>query len=98
VASTNETWDVGVPGMKGTPGIEQFGNSLAAGNFGKSGQADLAIGAPFETVSGQSGAGTAHVLYGSTTGLTVTGNQLWSQAGAVAGDPAANEHFGFAVA
>jgi len=53
---------------------DRFGISLTAWNFGKSSQADLAIGVPFENVrtSGGTidGAGQVHVLYGSSTGLT----------------------------
>ena len=60
---------------------DQFGNALAAANFGKTAQADLAIGVPGETVgSGGDGAGAVHVLYGSSsTGLTSTGSQYWTQ-------------------
>ena len=56
-----------------------FGSSLAAADFGKSGQADLAIGAPQEDIGTSVDAGAVQVLYGSTTGLTTTGNQFWSQ-------------------
>jgi hypothetical protein len=58
---------------------DAFGSSLAAANFGKSGQADLAIGAPAEDIGTKVDAGAVQILYGSTNGLTTTGNQLWSQ-------------------
>jgi hypothetical protein len=95
--ATGQVWDLAVAGMRGTHGNTGFGFALAAGNFGRSGQADLAVGSPFETVSGHSNAGAAHVLYGASNGLVVTGNQVWSQAGAIVGDPAATELFGDAL-
>jgi hypothetical protein len=58
---------------------DQFGFSFAIGNFGKSGQNDLAIGVFFEDGANAFIVGAVQVLYGSTAGLTATGNQLWSQ-------------------
>ena len=54
---------------------DEFGRSLAVGNFNSDGFNDLAIGAPGEN----RGAGTVHVLYGSASGLTATGSQQWTQ-------------------
>ncbi len=63
---------------------DQFGFSLAAGDFNGDGRPDLAIGAPFDDVydgvTTRSNAGAANVLYGGSTGLTETGDQLWTQA------------------
>jgi hypothetical protein len=56
-----------------------FGSALAAGDFGKSGQADLAIGVPAEDIGTKVDAGAVQILYGSTNGLTTSGNQFWSQ-------------------
>jgi len=70
--------DVAEPG-------DQFGYALSSWNYGKTAHADLAIGAPFEdVVSASTGtlqldAGAVNVLYGSSTGLTSTGNQFWTQ-------------------
>ena len=58
---------------------DTFGYSLAAANFGKTSQADLAVGAPGEDLGTEVDAGVAQVLYGATGGLSTTGNQLWSQ-------------------
>ena len=61
--------------------LEFFGGALAAGDFNGDGFADLAIGVPFEHVGAASFAGTAHVIYGWSGGLsaTVVPDQLWSQ-------------------
>jgi hypothetical protein len=49
-------------------------------DFNGDGAADLAIGAPGESLgAGQGSAGVVHVLYGSAGGLTAAGSQLWSQ-------------------
>jgi hypothetical protein len=47
-----------------------FGASLAANNFNGDGFADLAIGAPGETLAGQAGAGAVSVIYGTAAGLS----------------------------
>jgi hypothetical protein len=59
---------------------DRFGSALAAANFGKSSHADLAVGVPFETNGGVSAAaGAVNVLYGTSTGLSARGDQLWHQ-------------------
>jgi hypothetical protein len=69
-----------------TPGVgstaEQFdffGETLASGDFNDDGFTDLAIGAPNETVGTAQGAGAVNVLFGSATGLTGTGSQLFTE-------------------
>jgi hypothetical protein len=61
-----------------------FGWALAAGDFNQDGLADLAVGAPFETVGGAFAAGAVSVLYGSAGGLTASGGRLFTQVGGVA--------------
>ena len=56
-----------------------FGRSLGAANFGKSSQADLAIGVPFEDVVAIDDAGAVNVLYGASGGLTASGDQFVHQ-------------------
>jgi hypothetical protein len=51
----------------------------AAANFGKSSHADLVIGVRFEDVGTITNAGGVHILYGSTTGLSASGDQFWTQ-------------------
>jgi hypothetical protein len=78
---------------------DQFGSALAVGNFNNDGFADLAIGAPTETVFSTESAGAVNVLYGSAGGLTGTGSQmLWEGPGGVAGNLEPGDLFGWALA
>jgi hypothetical protein len=56
-----------------------FGTVLAAGDFGKGPQDDLAIGVPFEDVNGLIDTGAVEVLYGSPSGLSTAGDQFLTQ-------------------
>ena len=58
---------------------DDFGRALCAGDFNGDGHADLAIGAPGQAVSGASGAGAMHVLWGSANGLSQTGSEMFHQ-------------------
>ena len=58
---------------------DRFGFALEAADFDGDGFDDLAIGVPFEGLSGASQAGAVNVLYGSSSGLAAAGNQFWSQ-------------------
>jgi disulfide bond formation protein DsbB len=58
---------------------DMFGYALTAGDVDGDLRDDLAIGAPGESIFGISNAGVAHVLHGSTTGLTTVGAQFWHQ-------------------
>jgi nucleoside phosphorylase len=101
-ASGDQFWHQGVTGVAGGgPGLdESFGAALAAANLGKSSQADLAVGVPVESVGATPQVGTVNVLYGSSTGLTTSGDQFWHQGTTgVAGDgPEAGDGFGAALA
>jgi hypothetical protein len=72
-----------------------FGWALAAGDFNRDGFADLAVGAPYESVGSTFAAGAVSVLYGSPGGLTTSGGRLFTQvASAVEG----GDQFGSALA
>jgi FG-GAP repeat len=74
---------------------DAFGSSVASGDFNHDGIADLAAGAPGEAVGTRYGAGAVSVLYGSTSGLTTSGGQLFTQVG---GAVEAEDLFGDALA
>jgi len=70
----------GSAGVLGDPGADdRFGAALAGGDFGGTAHADLAIGVPGEDVGGQGDGGGVNVLVGSASGLSATGDQLWTQ-------------------
>jgi len=75
--------------------FDSFGWALAAGDFNNDGFADLAVGAPFENLGGAEAAGAVSVLYGSASGLTASGGQLFTQVGGAVED---GDFFGFALA
>ncbi len=95
-ATGNQWWAQATAGIADNEEAgDRFGATLAAGNTGKTGQADLAVGA----IGEDAGAGVVHTIYGSATGLTATGSQLWSQASAgIPGSPVAGDHFGASLA
>jgi hypothetical protein len=70
------------PPLRGVsaPG-SRWGAALAAGNFGRSHHADLAVGAPSDSASSGAApeAGSVTVIYGSRRGLTPRGYQRWTQ-------------------
>jgi hypothetical protein len=84
------------PGVPGNPEEgDSFGEALASGDFDNDGFADLAVGAPFEGVGTRTAAGAVNVLYGSASGLTGAGAQLFTQVG---GTVETDDGFGFALA
>jgi hypothetical protein len=67
-------------------------------DFNGDGQTDLAVGAPYDDVSGQAFAGVVHVFYGTANGLTVLGSKVISQATpGVQGTPEFGDHFGWSL-
>jgi len=108
-AVPDQLWDQSVSGVTGDPQSgDQFGASLATGDFNHDGYADLAIGAPGDSVPDQPGlawlntvlAGSVEVLYGSATGLSATtvAAQQWNQSSTdVEGVATNSDYFGVAV-
>jgi hypothetical protein len=74
---------------------DTFGSAVAAGDFDEDGFADLAVGAPGENVGGAVSAGAVSVLYGTGSGLSTAGGQLFTQVGGAVED---GDIFGDALA
>jgi hypothetical protein len=85
-ATGRQAWSLRTPGLRPAAdpanhglGQDGFGTSLAVGRFAGGAYDDLAVGAPSELVGRTDGEGAVHVLRGSKNGLTVAGNQVWTQ-------------------
>ena len=98
--TSDDFWHQDVASVEGqAESNDRFGSSLAAADFGRSTQADLAIGVPFEDVGDRDNAGMVNVLYGSSTGLVVSGDQEWHQdVASVEGGAESSDLFGSALA
>ena len=59
---------------------DRFGYTLASGDFNGDGFDDLVIGSPFEDWGSATDAGVVHVMYGSSSGISSLGNQIFLQA------------------
>ncbi|MEX2300285.1 MAG: hypothetical protein WD733_05080 [Bryobacterales bacterium] len=67
----NQRWREGDDGLRGSrETFDLFGYSLAAADFNGDGYDDLAVGTPGEN----NARGTANIIFGSSGGLTATGN------------------------
>jgi hypothetical protein len=95
-AVDNQLWWQDTDGVVGDAARnDEFGTSLAAGDFNGDGFDDLAIGVPFDDEIGIVGAGGVNVLYGSakdgggggTIGLSTLLSQYWLQDTASTLDP-----------
>ena len=76
---------------------DMFGASVASGDFDGDGYSDLAIGLPGEDLGSTSNAGMVVVLYGSASGLILTG-ESYSQTGPIPGAAEPGDQFGTALA
>jgi hypothetical protein len=97
----SQLWSQDSPGIAGVSEEgDHFGEEVAAGDFDDDGYTDLAIGAPREDfAAGFQDDGVVHVLYGSATGITSAGNQLWGPSiDGVPGDPQDWGDFGSVLA
>ena len=85
----------GSDGLAGTAAAnENFGHSLAAGDFNGDGYTDLAISA----VNDNGSTGAFHILYGTSDGLTTENQVYWGQSDFVLHDLNISNNFLFAFA
>jgi hypothetical protein len=88
---TDNNWVIDQSSLETPEWGDSFGFSLAAGDFTSEchpytnaiscaslRQDDLAIGVPYESLSGLNGAGLVHVLYGTTAGISTSNAQTWN--------------------
>lgn len=98
-SARNQFWSRTSAGVVGTAQSgSAFGDATAVGDFNQDGFSDLAIGAPYDEVGSLTDAGSVTILYGSASGLTASGNQLWSEASAGVSASADSQWFGYAMA
>jgi FG-GAP repeat protein len=93
----NQIWSQGSPGILDEPESgDRWGLPTSSGDFNGDGYGDLAVGAQFEKIGNQPGAGGVNVIYGSAVGLTSTGNQFWTQgSGGLLDQAEAKDNFGY---
>ncbi len=98
-ATGNQYWTQDSSGIAGSAeSVDYFGWSVTAGDFNGDGYCDLAVGVPYEDVGAAANAGAVNVIYGSASGLTSSGNQLWTQdSTGINGTAETDDHFGYRV-
>ncbi len=101
VTGNNILFEARVLGVEGDPygdsnvePSDRIGSALAAGDFNADGLADLAIGAPGETLASATGAGSVSVFYGGSFDSDV--GQFWTES-SLGGFPVAGDNFGAAL-
>ncbi len=92
-------WHRNKPGVRHSAGaLDHFGYSLTTGRFDSSSTYDLAIGVRDDTVGAIAATGSVHVLYGSGSGLSRSGDQVWHQDRAgIAGTNETGDRYGHSV-
>lgn len=80
-AAGNQIWHQGSPDVEDDLEFnDRFGYALTRADFDGDGYFDLAIGVLGESTStGEEEAGAVNVLYGTASGLSAAGDQLWKQ-------------------
>ena len=77
---------------------DRFGSSLVAADFTGDGIGDLAVGAPGQMVNAFADAGAVHVMLGSLSRLTATGNLVFTQDAIGLDASEEGDSFGWALA
>jgi hypothetical protein len=78
---------------------DNFGTSVAIGDFDGNGFGDLAAGVPLENLTNGTDAGAVNVIYGSASGLTSAADDFWNQdVDGIANKVEKDDWFGYSVA
>lgn len=95
-ATGAQAWSQATTNVEGdAEASDECAGALAAADFDDDGYDDIAWGCPGEDVGAVSNAGSFSVIYGSASGLDVTGDQLWTQDSASIADASeADDEFG----
>ena len=96
-AANNQLWGQSLLGTSNEE-HDEFGSSLAVGDFNNDGYRDLVIGVPHEDLGAAPvNAGTVHVLYGGLNGFQAADRQFWSLStiGSEVGED--HDRFGYAL-
>jgi hypothetical protein len=97
---SEEIWHQNSVGVLEISGLgDEFGTAVAVGDFDADGYDDIAVGVPGEDYNALSDVGAVNILYGSSTGITELGDQLWREGLAgVQGTAEAGDGFGARLA
>ena len=98
--ANDDFWSQNSSGIRGlSEDGDRFGAAIAIGDFNGDAFDDLAIGVPWEDVGAIANAGSVNVIYGSITGLTNVGDDIWDQnRPGINGLAEADDRFGSALA
>jgi hypothetical protein len=98
-ATGNQFWHQDVNRVRDVAeGFDGFGFALASGDFNNDGNADLAVGVPFEQIGIFANTGAVHIFYGTFTGLqAANGLFLHQDFPNVPDSIEGSEHFGYAL-
>ncbi len=79
-AARNQIWSQDSIGIHGTSETgDRFGSALVVGDFNGDGDADLAVGVPYEDVGTIEDAGAIEEIHGAGAGLNESGDEDWDQ-------------------